>query len=672
MPSNLPNIEQCQAKHAAQKAVFLLQSESDYMAINDIGLTGTWCEIGKFKTAERDALKAGQVYIIPQNTAKAAKHAALIKRMLPQSIIVNLPVARGAGIVEWLKTHTKQDLIDACKTARDTPEPEPTPPPAVQELPFRFLGYNRGLHYFLPNATKQVISYSATSLKTRQIYFELANLNFWQTRFGSEDGAINWTGLSAWIIEESQKAGLYVDTKLRGRGAWIDRGRTVMHAGETLRVDGVTYPLHGFDSDYIYEIGATMGASAAPISAELATRVYDACKLINFRHPIMAQMLAGWIAIAPICGVLKWRPHIWIVGQKGTGKSWIIEEMVTKLMGGVSMLLLSITTESGIRQKMGTDAIPVIFDEAEGNEDEFSRMRVQRILELIRSASSEGDAVIAKGSASGHGRSDKIRSCFCFGSVASGLRNSADESRVTVLDLVMRRDQGAFAVLQDAVSKITTPEYANGLVARSLRLVQSIRRNAETFALAITARHGSRRAGDQIGALLAGWWSLTCDDIASYNEAVEYVATLDLRTILEHEDISDESRCIDYLFAQRLRVDLAGHMVEQTIGELVEVAANDDDLLPTESAASRALKRYGLAVTRHSISVAVAHSGLAELLRGTPWSLNWAVFLLRLPGATRARNPVRFAGGAKVRAVVIPLKSITDRATELTAESVEN
>ena len=46
--------------------------------------------------------------------------------------------------------------------------------------------------------------------------------------------------------------------------------------------------------------------------------VYDR---LPFENDIGAVALAGWTTLAPICGALQWRPHVWLTGASGSGPS---------------------------------------------------------------------------------------------------------------------------------------------------------------------------------------------------------------------------------------------------------------------------------------------------------------------------------------------------------------
>src|SRR3546814_12688673 len=87
-----------------------------------------------------------------------------------------------------------------------------------------------------------------------------------------------------------------------------------------------------------------------------------------FPYTTLFRSLAGWIAIAVICGALNWRPHVWLTGSSGSGKSWLLDNVIRPLIGAIAVYCQSNSTEAGIRQTLATDARPVLFDEAESED----------------------------------------------------------------------------------------------------------------------------------------------------------------------------------------------------------------------------------------------------------------------------------------------------------------
>ena len=99
------------------------------------------------------------------------------------------------------------------------------------------------------------------------------------------------------------------------------------------------------------------------------------------------------------------------------------------------------TTEAGLRQTICSDAVPVVFDEAESNE-KGDQQRMQAILSLARVASSESSAEMLKGSPSGDVSRYRVRSMFLMSSIATALKQGADKSRFAQLTLRSPTEMG--------------------------------------------------------------------------------------------------------------------------------------------------------------------------------------------------------------------------------------
>ena len=97
-------------------------------------------------------------------------------------------------------------------------------------------------------------------------------------------------------------------------------------------------------------------------------RLIELAKKFKWDDPIYAQFLLGWIVLAPVCGALDWRPHIWITGGAGTGKTTILKYFMRPLLAGIFQSATGGTTEAGLRGTLKSDAIPVVVDEFEQNE----------------------------------------------------------------------------------------------------------------------------------------------------------------------------------------------------------------------------------------------------------------------------------------------------------------
>jgi putative DNA primase/helicase len=484
-------------------------------------------------------------------------------------------------------------------------------------------------------------------------------------RFQNDKGEVKWPEVAEWLMDECRRRGVYDPDLVRGRGVWIDGDRVVLHAGDSLIVDGERLPLVLSDSRHIYEAGRPLLRSpgeALPVSE--AHKLLKICEMLRWEKPNHARLLAGWIAIAPICGALRWRPSIWLTGGKGSGKSYVSEAIIYGTLGRIALSVLGTTTSAAVRQVLGSESRPVLFDEAEA-EDAASAMRMQAMLDLVRQSSSESEAVIAKGGASGRASTYRVRACFAFQSINISLKHAADESRVSVLVLREAAQRSAessaqFEALAALVAQTITPEWADGLVLRMVRLVPVIRESAEIFAQVIAAKLGSRRLGDQLGTLLAGAYALHSDKPITPEKAAEVVSRPEWLEQAEEAE-PDERRCLSHMLAHRLRLDGS----EISVSRLIECAHSlDIECTPNPERARRLLSEHGVKYGEHAgrfgCWVSTDHPAMQPIMRGTPWATAWAKSLARLPGSASGRDVgmIRFGLGHRSRAVWLPMATI--------------
>ncbi len=293
---------------------------------------------------------------------------------------------------------------------------------------------------------------------------------------------------------------------------------------------------------------------------------------------------------------------------------------------------------------------------------------MQGVLDLVRQSSSESAAGIVKGSATQTGaKIYRCRSSFAFSSINVAIEHQADDSRITVLALRSAPDAGdtaaqaAFQELVEQVAATITPEYAAGLLARSVRLLPVISRNAETFAHAIAANVGSRRMGDQIGALLAGAYSLHSDRLVSLDDAVTYVKRQEWSdTPSESSTERDEVRLLAHLTQHRVRITPGNSAPrEVSIERLIMAAWGADETIAADVAEDE-LRANGLRTDGvNGIFVSTSHPALKRILTGTPWASGWGRTLARLPGTDPSTDTVmRFGPLHRSKAVRISRETL--------------
>ena len=306
-----------------------------------------------------------------------------------------------------------------------------------------------------------------------------------------------------------------------------------------------------------------------------------------------------------------------------------------------------------MRQELGTDARPVVFDEAE-SENQHTANRLQGVLELARQASSEG-APILKGTISGRAMSFRVRSTFMFSSIGTSINLQSDASRITMLDLVPG-SLDKFAGIEALAAEICTEATCKALRSRTLGMIPIIRSNFKIFAQAASEILGNRRLGDQSGALLAGAYSLRSKTVATIEEAREWMKQHDWDHARLHNDQKDEWRCFKYIMEFKAKVQGHNCTYDIPVGELIQIVLGHEvaqEHISTDSAHDT-LQRIGIKchAADNMFMVANNHRAIESMLNGTPWHKNWRHSLARLPGCV-AESTQRFKGTTS-RVVIIP------------------
>lgn len=651
--------------------VIIVEGEKCAQALSEAlpGITVTCWQGGTNRIAFADwtPLKGKNAIYWPDNDEPGRKAAQWAKDTLNATVLrVDPDRAKGwdcadaieegwerSKILEWIQAGG--DEADAPQSEPEA-EHEPSPPPSTpRKFPFTLCGYDRGTYYYFPDGTRQIVELSANQ-HTKLPLLQLAPWDWWADNFGDGEKP-NFTAAASALIEQQNQCGQFDSRRIRGRGYWLDEGRTVYHAGDRLFVDGEETAIRDIDTRFIYEIGSPMMGDTAEHSCDTEGQQFLAlCNSITWKSPIFGTLFAGFCAMAPICGALPWRPHIWLNGSAGSGKSWVVNNVLKPMLGDNALIFLGPTTEAGIRQKLRSDSLPIVIDEAE-SEDRKGQERMKSVLELARQSSSETGAIIAKGSASGSAIEFLIRSCFAFSSIGVAAQQRADTSRITSLEIVKAQSQAdnRFEEIKKLRNEtLGTDGFADRVRARVVANCKTIVENARKFSLAISNHFGDQRLGDQLGPMIAGAYSLQTSEALNDEKAKSWVERQDWNGFEVRADDTDEVRALNHLLEAKIQIDTEDRMRVRAVSELIRLATDPDANSDHAEDADKALQRNGIRPRDGVFFVSDSHSALARIFIDTPWAGKWKDQLRRVEGASVASS-CRFSGLIQ-RATKVPLK----------------
>ena len=558
----------------------------------------------------------------------------------------------------------------------DEPADDDRDPTWVTEAPFRPLGFNQKIFYFLP-ANGQLLDLPGLTMSRNGLKM-LAPKSFWRRHFDGKHGVRWGDAIDAIINYTGLTKGVFMPDAVRGRGVWrTEENEVVVHLGDRLLAPGdkkFTKPEDFVDGNHIYDrLPRVIGPSSTKaMSLEEAQIILDLFNSRAWVNEGSGALLLGWIVLAPFCGALvDWRPHIWLSGPMRSGKTSILKRMVMPLLGDLRVAGQGTTTEAAIRQRLANDAFPVICDEMEGSSKK-AQVIVRGVLELCRSASYPM-ADVLKGTASGRAVSYTVSSMFLLSSIAVGLSDPADKSRFAIVEM---KPPETLDPEQRRLDWIKTrrliDQHVNQLAGRRLiaRTLGWFRSGRFDKLLAVTktaADHVLKdaRLGDQYGTLAAGTWMMMGDDVPSESEVTDWYGSLNFGVSGE-EDVHEGMEILSDLLQVREEVRISGQVQTMTVGNLI-VMARKVGRYTTEAdesknkQADKALRKIGMRISPDGESLMISNQStwVREQVADSSYGTEWWRLLRTIPGAS-AHAPVRFHSKLpKSRCTAIPIAAIT-------------
>jgi len=433
------------------------------------------------------------------------------------------------------------------------------------------LGFNDKKYYYFSTSKKDILELSSSDHNPSNLTLE-APAKYWGDRYGyllNKEGEKtqnpNWKRVIEQLGIESAKVGKFNHSKVRGVGAWEHNGEMIVNIGDKLYYNDEFFPLYnnGIDSEYFYQSSDSISLDfSRPLGNSDALKFVEAFQMLNYKNKNDFIIVLGWIFSAQIFAALPWRPHIWFTGERGSGKSTILNYVNDAIAFSI---LTQGSTASGIRQRILNNAFSIISDESEPN-TEKDRMKLQEVLELARQSSTRSSYETLRGSASGRSISYNTNTCFCMGSIQLSAMGGADTSRFFVIEMesVKNQTHQDFIRLENAMNDIIP--LSSGLFVRAVKMYDNHVKNIETAKEVIKKRKIESRQADQLAPIIAGYWAYFSTGEMDEKFVINTINELDFEksAYAEANEVNDSEKCLDDI----LGLQIPGKTI--TVGQIVE------------------------------------------------------------------------------------------------------
>lgn len=544
----------------------------------------------------------------------------------------------------------------------DWPEPNEIGP-IPDDLPIdrikrevRPQGYIGKKYYFFPRSTGDIEEMSTSDLRSDLNLYHLARESFWHSFFDDPSKA---TGkdvvgmMSPRLMEMCKDKGKFDPERVLSTGVWPDgKGGVVANMGNTLYIPSVGFMDHTeYESDKVYiSAPKSVDLNVEPLLNAEAVVLRKICEGLSWRYKISGSLLAGWIYASILSGALRWRPHIFVTGPKGSGKTTVMRDIIKAILKGWSTNADGGTTSAGFRRKLGNQARPVVSDEME-TETIKQRANADDVLMLARQSSSGAEYSNAYVDITVH-------SCFCFGGINPNIKNGADKDRITEMELVKDKSEGFRARWKERESEIKTVisgNFGRRLARRAIDNAGAFLANLEVFEDELSSILGDSRSAEQFAPMIAGLYGLHSTGRITHEQAKEWVGKQDWNFFHDEDEGSDAEKMVSHLLTAMAEFTVADKTNRVAISDLLRIAMDDGH---GSDAAKLSLGRYGLKVDSGWLVVANSKSRIGELMKDTSWTVPKNT-LSRYPGAESV-GVTRFAPGVVSRGIKIPLAGLVD------------
>lgn len=247
------------------------------------------------------------------------------------------------------------------------------------------------------------------------------------------------------IVNEAGKKRLVNDSKILRNGIWRLEGDFYIISGKdvlkiTDKVERIDHPvvcgrIVEYEESWLDPDLFETTYENPPNLLDVYNDLHSYVDKWNWKDSEMPGVMTAFLMVAPFQKLMSWRPWIYIIGRRETGKSLFFEKVIEQLYGDLASRLDKATAYATIQELEGTGKIP-LFDEFEKDR------KISSLLSTIKVSNRSG--VITRGTPGKKNRKMKIDHIFWFNSILNSLEDAASDTRTVIFRLNKIKDTITF------------------------------------------------------------------------------------------------------------------------------------------------------------------------------------------------------------------------------------
>lgn len=434
------------------------------------------------------------------------------------------------------------------------------------------LGHSEGTFWWFSNDLGEVAKVKHKDSISSSTLLSLGGHAWCDATYGfdKKDGrAINFQRLAGDLREECLKRGPFNSDRVRGGGVWEEGGRLVVNSKDCFR-GGDRHVLGRVTSKFVYSRNADLGIAPDTASAT-KNEVAEVLAFLKTFNTVNgdsdAKLLIGMLGCMYVPAALQRRPHAYVYGDAGSGKSLLLK-LFERLLGPAA-LSRSNESAAGLRQALRSQSLACLLDES-GTDNE----QLAKLLEYLRT-SADGKKS-DKGGASHDQTTFEHRTVALMVGVNPIEMDTQDESRFVMVHL-LEHDKATST--SSSHKQYPTEHNEDAQAALGLRIfarmIDAWPRFVSSRLMLERALTGSNRFSDTMTPVLASAYvALHDDDINSIEAAKAWIETFNLDAERERTEIvSPGQQFMQSLASTVVRTNVSGPF-DMSIGQLWHRAAH--------------------------------------------------------------------------------------------------